>query len=60
MMVVQSYFTDQIMANSNRLKTYKTQLQQNKKGLRVEQYLEEMQQVNKIEDVFSKKVWSEY
>jgi len=60
MMVVQSYFTDQIMTNSNRMKKYKTSLQQNKKGLRVEQYLEEMDQVSKIEEVFNKKTWAEY
>jgi hypothetical protein len=41
MMVVQSYFTDQIMINRSRMDKYRAKLQKNLQGLRMDQYLEQ-------------------
>ena len=57
-MVVQSYFTDQIMINKNRMNAFKANLRKNRDGLRMDQYLEEMRGVDKIEAVYSSKVWA--
>ena len=60
LLVVQGYFTAQILENSNRMKKYMKELNSNKRGLRVEQFFEEKREVEKIEKVFNKRVWAEY
>ena len=60
MMVVQSYFTDQIMINRSRMDKYRAKLQKNLQGLRMDQYLEQKEQVDNIEEVYNNKVWAQY